>query len=157
MKKLLLIAVLVLCLTALVSVGVTGGGGNTAGPAPDAQTFQHLMVPGDAIVYPDGYSDLGAHYWEGDLDVHIIVNVSPSGGKLSMNIWDCCILADSMLALQVTPEGIVGGGGHGPGGSMHIGPIPVPAYSWAIGIAGYWWCPGGFPAGYYYDIYMKAP
>lgn len=152
MKKLLIVAALALCLTALVSIGASGSGGNacpTCQVAPKA-TLPYVMAPGDSVSDSGVLSGL---FQLGYRDVFVVVNRGPGTGTWSMEIEDCCITGDTMLALKIGQGGVEVGRATSPD-VISLGPVSMPAPSWLIVITGYIDCPGGFDAGYYYDIWM---
>ena len=152
MKKLLIVAVLALLLTALVggTVATGSGGANSAG-ADAKDTFVYQMTPGQHV---SDYGDLGGTISQQVFDVYFIINTSTSAGNLKVVIEDCCIMGDTMLGILIRP-------GVSPvvkwatsPSVVTLGPVSMPGRNWALVIAGYLQCPGGFPAGYYWDIWM---
>jgi len=147
-----MIAMVALCLTALVGVGASGGGGNADPQAEPKTTYTVRMVPGG---YYEGYSDLsGPFFGQWQFDLWIIVNVGSSTGSLTAEIEDCCILGDSMVATVITTEGHVDGGAATSPALIYLGPVSVPRYGWAAILTAYWFAPGGYPAGYYVRFWM---
>jgi len=149
-KKLFVIALLALCLTALVGVGASGAGGNAAGSASAKEPFVYQMSPGD---YADGSNDLPGLWQQGYRDVILVINMGPGTGTWNMTIEDCCLMGDTMLAIKIGAGGLEWGVATSPD-TINLGPVSMPAQSWALVITGYVRCPGGFPAGYYWYIWM---
>ena len=152
MKKLLIIAVLALCLTALVGTAALGSGGvNSAGAASAKGTFVYQMAPGG---YISDYNNLDGLMQAGYYDIQVIVNVGPGTGTWEMEIEDCCITGDTMLAIAIGPGGLVDWGYATSPATIWLGPLTMPPGNWVIVITGYIATPGGFPAGYYWYIWM---
>ena len=151
MKKLIAVAGLTLCLTLMVGISATSGGGNTAGTSGSEDPILLEMQPGDAM---SGDEVLTAHAWEGETVVYIIRNTSSVSGTLRVDIEDCCIMGDTMIAVRIGP-GLSGQVTFGTSPEhVKLRPVYMPPGPWAFVITGYWSCPGGFPAGYYWDIYL---
>lgn len=147
MKKLLLIALVALSLTALVGIGASGAGGNIAGAAaPKATPIVYQMQPGQSVV---DYAELTAlREWQ----VFVVANTSTSAGRVSASITDCCITGDTMIGLMLGPGLTLQFDYATSPDSVILGPQPLAARGLALIITGYINCPGGFPAGYDYTI-----
>jgi hypothetical protein len=150
-KKLLLVGVLLLALTVLVpAAAVADGGGNNAGLAGTKQPQVFQMTPGQHL-YGDATSmSLGPG---GGWTIHVVVNMGPGTGSYKTVVEDCCIMGDTMLALALGPGGPLFDWGTSPG-ALQLGPVAMPQYGFKIVVVGYLDCPGGFPAGWYWDHWM---
>ena len=152
MKKLLIVAVLALCLTALVgsTVAVGSGRANSTGTSSARHLFVYVMQPGD---YIEDSSTLDGLLSEMSFDVFIIVNASSSAGNLRVEIEDIQVPGDTILGILTQP-------GVPPIVSWAASPswitlsASLPEYGWVLVIAGYIDCPAGFPASYNYRIWL---
>jgi len=147
-KKLLMIAVVALCLTGLVGIGASGGGANAAeAGSAKATPIKLEMVPGQIR------TGTGTLYALKEWQVFVVINTSASTGNLKAVIEDCCIMGDTMIALMlgsgISPQFDWGASP----GAIQVGPVPMRP-GWALIVTGYVQCPGGFPAGYYWDILL---
>jgi hypothetical protein len=148
-KKLLLVGLLLLTLTVLAPAAVASGGGNSTGlVGEDAHYYE--MVPGD---YVGGTGTLYKLATMAGWDVFFVSNAGAGGGTFEMEIEDCCIMGDTMFAIAIGAGGVQRDFGTSPG-ALTLGPVNVPPGGWKLVLVGYLQCPGGFPAGYYWDIWM---
>ena len=109
------------------------------------------MQPGDHV---PGGADLTAHAWEGMTNLFAIRNTSEISGTLRVEIRDCCIMGDTMLAIRLGP-GLSGEVAFGTSPEhVVLRPVPLGPGPWSFIITGYWYCPGGFPAGYNWGVYL---
>ena len=151
MRKLVIIAVLALCLTTLAGVGASGNEGITSGIESPGPLGQYRMEPGDWI--SDSRNAYGL--WQlGYIDVYHIVNDGPGTGNWSMEIRDCCTADNLMLAIKLGKGGLDWGWAAHPD-IISLGPVSMAPYEWVVVITGYIYSPTGFPTAYYYDIWME--
>jgi hypothetical protein len=150
-KKLLLVGVLLLALTVLVPAGaVADGGGNNAGPAGTKQPLVFQMVPGD---HAAGETTSYGLWQAGGAEIHLVINMGPGMGAWRTEVVDGYIEGDTMLAIALGPGGPMWGWATSPN-NIVFGPFSMPQYGWKLIIIGYIGCPGGFPAGWFWDHWM---
>ena len=146
MKKLLVVAVFAVVLTALVGSSiVVGDSGNSAGIADRSSTFvwAPLMLGGSKS--ETGTLSAGLPT---DFDVTFILPVG--SGTLNVEIEDCCILGDTMAGIFIQQGGVVDVQTATSPATI-VKNISVSGWTWVLLITGYLDAPGGYPAGYYLD------
>ena len=150
MKKLMVIAVLALCLTGMVSTVASGGGGNAVVGATPRGTLVYQMSPGDQI---SDSRNLYGLWQQGYKDVFFMINMGPDAGIWKIEIKDDGLMGDTMFAIKIGEGGFEWNWATSPE-YMYFDVAHMEPGSWVIVITGYIDAPGGFPAGYYYDIWM---
>ena len=154
MRKLPVVAVLALLMTAAAGVTAIGSGGaNTTGELASTRGTDFLpMRPGKAWI---GYGILDGPITAGQMDLFILYNMSHGGGELEVEIVDCCAPGDTMFGLVLgtftsplmesatSPESI-------------FMEAHMPGRSLGLVIAGYQ-SASGYPAGYFWSFGLVPP
>jgi hypothetical protein len=149
-KKLLIVGVLLLALAVVVpTVALAGDGGNSGGLGKAADVFVAKMSRGDSVL--GEYGELAGPISQRQFDVHVVVNVGSSRAAWQETITDCCVTGDTMVAIKLGTGGVQVERATSPE-SIALGPVALSPRQFVVVIVGYLSAPGGFPAGYHFDI-----
>jgi hypothetical protein len=142
----------ILALTLIVALtsAIVCAGDNSAGGVSTEENFAFIIGPGE---YAEGLNDLYGTIGQGYYD--IVWFITLGAGNLHLEVEDCCIMGDTMVA---TGDLIMGG--PAPFLDWATSPdiisinVSVPDFALGYMVTCYIDAPGGFPAGYYWRADM---